>query len=129
VLLRTSDHSFATISDALVSIVPSQRIISVFHDQPRLGAAILWAASRDEAMTVEHLVNIGKRGAIQGMAHLILELYERVTTAIHIPRRTLALLRNAAVGRANRTGGRPSVSGLITELVEQHRRDLEKERD
>lgn len=60
VLLRTSDHSFATITDALVSIVPSQRITSLFHDQPRLGAAILWAASRDEAMTVEHLVNIGR---------------------------------------------------------------------
>jgi CRP-like cAMP-binding protein len=78
VLLRTSDHSFATITDALVSIVPSQRITSLFHDQPRLGAAILWAASRDEATTVEHLVNIGRRSAIQGMAHLILELYERL---------------------------------------------------
>jgi CRP-like cAMP-binding protein len=78
VLLRTSDHSFATITDALVSIVPSQRITSLFHDRPRLGAAILWAASRDEAMTVEHLVNIGRRSAIEGMAHLILELYERL---------------------------------------------------
>ena len=28
---------------------------------PRLGAAILWAASRDEAMVVEHLVGIGRR--------------------------------------------------------------------
>jgi CRP-like cAMP-binding protein len=50
----------------------------MFHDQPRLGAAILWAASRDEAMTVEHLVNIGRRSAIQRMAHLILELCERL---------------------------------------------------
>lgn len=78
VLLRTSDHSFATITDALVSEVPAQRMMAVFHDQPRLGAAILWAASRDEAMTVEHLVNIGRRSAIQGMAHLILELCERL---------------------------------------------------
>jgi CRP-like cAMP-binding protein len=54
VLLRTSDHSFATITDAVVSDIPSTRIISLFHDQPRIGAAILWAASRDEAMTVEH---------------------------------------------------------------------------
>lgn len=78
VLLRTSDHSFATITDAVVSDVPSQRIIAMFHDQPRLGAAILWAASRDEAMTVEHLVNIGRRSAIEGMAHMILELWERL---------------------------------------------------
>ena len=31
---------------------------------PRLGAAILWAASRDEAMVVEHLVSIGRRSAL-----------------------------------------------------------------
>lgn len=78
VLLRTSDHSFAAITDAVVSDIPSNRIISLFHDQPRIGAAILWAASRDEAMTVEHLVNIGRRSAIDGMAHLILELWERL---------------------------------------------------
>jgi CRP-like cAMP-binding protein len=78
VLLRTSDHSFATITDAVVSEIPAQRMIAVFHDQPRVGAAILWATSRDEAMTVEHLVNIGRRSAIQGMAHLILELCERL---------------------------------------------------
>ena len=78
VLLRTSDHSFATITDAVVSDVSAQRIISLFQDQPRLGAAVLWAASRDEAMTVEHLVNIGRRSAIDGMAHLMLELWERL---------------------------------------------------
>jgi CRP-like cAMP-binding protein len=78
VLLRTSDHSFAAVTDAVVSDVPAHRMISLFHDHPRLGAAILWAASRDEAMTVEHLVNIGRRSAIDGMAHLILELWERL---------------------------------------------------
>jgi hypothetical protein len=31
-----------------------------------------------------------------------------VTTAINIPKRTLALLSNAAVGRANRVGGGPA---------------------
>jgi CRP-like cAMP-binding protein len=77
-LLRTSDHSFATITDAVISDIPSHRIFSLFQDHPRLGAAILWAASRDEAMTVEHLVNIGRRSAIDGTAHLILELHERL---------------------------------------------------
>ncbi len=43
-------------------------------DLPRLGAAILWAASRDEAMVVEHLVNIGRRSALVRTAHLLLEL-------------------------------------------------------
>jgi hypothetical protein len=49
------------------------------------------------------------------------------TTAIHIPRADLALLRRVAVERANRDGGRPSVSDVIRELVERHRAELEAE--
>jgi hypothetical protein len=37
-------------------------------------------------------------------------------------------LRNAALAGRTRSGV-GSVSGLITELLEQHRKDLEKERD
>ena len=54
---------------------------------------------------------------------------ETVTTAIHLPKRTLALLRRVAVERANQRGGRPSVSALITDLVEQLRPTLQSEID
>ena len=46
---------------------------------PRLGAALLWAASRDEAMVVEHLVNIGRRSALERTAHFFMELAERLS--------------------------------------------------
>ncbi len=49
------------------------------------------------------------------------------TTAIHIPKADLALLRRVAVERANRDGGRPSVSDVIRDLVEMHRAELERE--
>ena len=45
---------------------------------PRLGAALLWAASRDEAMVVEHLVSVGRRSAIERTAHFFMELAERL---------------------------------------------------
>jgi CRP-like cAMP-binding protein len=48
-----------------------------------LGAAILWAASRDEAMVVEHLVNIGRRSALVRTAHLLLELGLRLQLVGH----------------------------------------------
>ena len=54
---------------------------------------------------------------------------ETVTTAIHLPKRTLALLRRVAVERANQRGGRPSVSALITDLVEEMRPTLQNEID
>ena len=77
-LLRTSDHSFSALTDAVVSRVDADSIKEIFSDFPHLGAAILWATSRDEAMVVEHLVSIGRRSAIVRMAHFILELYDRL---------------------------------------------------
>jgi CRP-like cAMP-binding protein len=56
---------------------PSQkkRMVTEF---PRLGAALLWAASRDEAMVVEHLVSIERRNALERVAHFFMELAERL---------------------------------------------------
>jgi CRP-like cAMP-binding protein len=74
VLLRTADHSSAAVSDLIVAEVPARRMLETFHTLPRLGAAILWAASRDEAMVVEHLVGVGRRDAPARTAHLLVEL-------------------------------------------------------
>jgi CRP-like cAMP-binding protein len=78
VLLRTSDHSFASVSDVTISSIAVPRMIRVFNEFPRLGAALLWAVSRDEAVTVEHLVGVGRRSAIERMAHFFLELGQRL---------------------------------------------------
>ncbi len=78
VLLWTSDHSFSALTDAVVSAVPADLFLQLLNDHPRLGAAFLWAASRDEAMVVEHLVNIGRRNALERMAHFFMELAERL---------------------------------------------------
>jgi len=45
----------------------------------RLATAILWALSRDEAMVVEHLIDIGRRNAVERVAHFLLELGSRLT--------------------------------------------------
>lgn len=78
VLLHTSDHSFSALTDVTVCGVDSARMLQIFAKFPRIGAAILWAASRDEAMVVEHLVSIGRRTAIERTAHFFLELAERL---------------------------------------------------
>ena len=79
VLLRTADHSFSALTDSVVNAVEGAHIIRCVMEFPRLGAAVLWAASRDEAMVVEHLVNIGRRNALERMAHFIMELAERLS--------------------------------------------------
>ncbi len=78
VLLRTSDHSFEPITDVQAVEVQAGDLLEAFAKSPRLATAILWAASRDEAMVVEHLVDLGRRDADGRMAHFLLELGARL---------------------------------------------------
>ena len=66
--------SFAAVTDVIVAELSARQLVAAFEQQPRLGVAFLWAASRDEAMVVEHLVNIGRRSALVRTAHFLVEL-------------------------------------------------------
>jgi CRP-like cAMP-binding protein len=78
VLLRTSDHSFEPVVNIEAAEVLASDLLEALAQTPRLATAILWAASRDEAMVVEHLVGIGRREADARMAHFLLELGSRL---------------------------------------------------
>ena len=78
VLLRTSDHSFEPMVEIEAAEVLTKDLLDAFALTPRLATAILWAASRDEAMVVEHLVGIGRRAADARMAHFLLEMGSRL---------------------------------------------------
>jgi CRP-like cAMP-binding protein len=78
VLLKFSDHSIEPVTDIEVTEILLHDLLDAFARTPRLAAAILWAASRDEAMVVEHLVDLGRRDAAERMAHFLLELGARL---------------------------------------------------
>ena len=79
VLFRTCDHSIEAVTRIEATEVLASDILDAFAEAPRLATAVLWAASRDEAMVVEHLVNLGRRSAEERMAHFLLELGARLT--------------------------------------------------
>lgn len=78
VLLRTSNHTIEAVTRIEVSEVLASDMLDAFATAPRLATAVLWAASRDEAMVVEHLVNLGRRSAEERIAHFLLELGSRL---------------------------------------------------
>lgn len=78
VLLRTSDHGFEPLTDIEAAEVQATDLTELLAAAPRLGLAILWAASRDEAMVVEHLMDVGRRNAAERVAHFLLELHARL---------------------------------------------------
>jgi hypothetical protein len=57
------------------------------------------------------------------------DLVERThrTTGINLPADIWELLNRCAFERAKKYGGRPSVSALLVDLVQRHRKELEKE--
>ncbi|WP_245820580.1 Crp/Fnr family transcriptional regulator [Flavimaricola marinus] len=81
ILLHMSDHTIEPVTDIEVTEIHVSDLLDAFASAPRLATAVLWAASRDEAMVVEHLVDVGRRDAAQRMAHFLLELGSRLTLA------------------------------------------------
>jgi CRP-like cAMP-binding protein len=78
VLFRTADHNIEPVTAVEASVVLSSDLLDAFARTPRLATAVLWAASRDEAMVVEHLVGVGRRNALERTAHYLLELGARL---------------------------------------------------
>jgi len=78
VLFRTADFNAQPITPVEASEVRAVDLLAAFSQTPRLATAILWAVSRDTAMVVEHLVNLGRRTAMERTAHFLLELGARL---------------------------------------------------
>lgn len=78
VLFRTADHNVEPVTKVEASEIRANDLLETFSRTPRLATAVLWAASRDEAMVVEHLVGIGRRDAKERTAHFLLELGARL---------------------------------------------------
>jgi CRP-like cAMP-binding protein len=78
VLFRTADHNIEPVTQIEASVVITTDLLAAFSQTPRLAAGVLWAASRDEAMVVEHLVGIGRRNAQERTAHYLLEFGARL---------------------------------------------------
>jgi CRP-like cAMP-binding protein len=78
ILFRTADHNIEPVTKVEASEVILTDLLDAFASMPRLAAAVLWAASRDEAMVVEHLVGIGRRNALERTAHYLLEFGARL---------------------------------------------------
>ncbi len=78
ILFRAADHNVEPLTRVTASEVLASDLIDAFTRTPRLATAVLWAVSRDEAMVVEHLINIGRRDAMQRTVHFLLELGARL---------------------------------------------------
>ena len=66
------------LNDVEVATFEPEQVITVTGRSPRLGIALGWAAAREHEILAEHLVNVGRRSAVQRLAHLFLEFWARL---------------------------------------------------
>ncbi|MBV8335097.1 MAG: Crp/Fnr family transcriptional regulator [Alphaproteobacteria bacterium] len=71
-------YSITALSDCVVAPVAFPRLLSLFDSQPRLAAAIFWSFACEAAMYAEHLIDVGRRSALERVAHFLLELLTRL---------------------------------------------------
>jgi CRP-like cAMP-binding protein len=74
----TALYSVTALTDTVVSSIPFARLFRLFEDHPRVGAAIFWIFSCEAAMYAERLIDIGRRSALERVAHFLLELLIRL---------------------------------------------------
>jgi CRP-like cAMP-binding protein len=76
-LLRAMDHSIGAIVPTRLAAIERETLLDIVAHQPRLGAAMWWAAMQEEAMLRERVVALGRRNARGRVAYLLCELVWR----------------------------------------------------
>jgi CRP-like cAMP-binding protein len=71
-------YSIATLSDCSVSPVSFARFLALSTTHPRLASVIFWSLSCEAAMYAEHLIGVGRRSALERVAHFLLEMLTRL---------------------------------------------------
>lgn len=77
-LLKTMDHSIATLCPCRVATLTSETIIEITERRPALARALWMSSLVEEATLREWLVNLGRRSAKERIAHLFCELHVRM---------------------------------------------------
>lgn len=73
--IHTMDHSLATVTKATVAFIPHESLRDLAADFPSVGA-LLWRDTLiDAAIVREWMTGMGRRSAVERIAHLFCELY------------------------------------------------------
>ncbi len=78
-LLKTMDHSIATITPVRIAPIAREDLLDLFSQRPRISAALWWSSLQEEAILRERIVSLGRRDARGRIAYMLCELLWRYT--------------------------------------------------
>lgn|GEM_PF-228768 len=68
----------ATLTECMISELDGAVLEEITHSTGPLAAAFRWSKAMNEAIVQQHLINLGRRNALARVAHLLLELGDRL---------------------------------------------------
>ena len=78
-LLRVTDHGIVTLGPTTIARIDRGRLIAAMFDHPIVAVGLWWNALQREAILRERITAIGRRDAYARVAHLLCEMFERLT--------------------------------------------------
>jgi CRP-like cAMP-binding protein len=75
---ETALYSTKALTEVTVAVVPFSRLNSLFETHPKLVTKIFWGMCCESTIYAEHLVDLGRRSALERVAHFLLELLTRL---------------------------------------------------
>lgn len=76
--LRTMDHSIAAITPARVAFIPHESVRTLIRAQPNVADALSRSTMIDASIYREWIANVGRRTALERVAHVICECFARL---------------------------------------------------
>jgi CRP-like cAMP-binding protein len=76
--LKTLDHEVLALSDCTVALVPHEAVQRITEEWPHLARVYWFSTNVDAAIHREWAVSLGRRNALESMAHLFCELHARL---------------------------------------------------
>jgi CRP-like cAMP-binding protein len=70
-------YAISALTDTVMGCIAFRALAGLFEGHPRLAAALFWSFSSEAAIYIEHLTDVGRRTALERVAHFLLELRVR----------------------------------------------------
>ena len=77
--VTTADHEIAALTRASASRLRRNDLHRLILSHPGLSLALWWSEAQEEGILREHIVRLGRRPAIDRIAHMLLELHRRLS--------------------------------------------------
>ena len=71
-------YTISALAECSVASLSFSRFLRLSETHPRLSAAIFWSLSCETAIYAEHLIGVGRRSALERVAHFLLEMLTRL---------------------------------------------------